>query len=739
VLRIAYRPFGRRLRGIGRSGRGFCATSLIATSLIAGTFLCGALGTSASAQQPTFSMAVSKSLTSGSTYDGSSPVTYQIDIANTGTGAIEQIVITESLPSAGNVIDEKTACTGWDNPPGNTKLAAGDTLHCTFSYTPSASDLTEGTCIDNHVDVTGNHSTGGSADAVRTCFTGTSLTYSLDVTKTVPKSSYTDADRDLNYTITVTNTGTGALTGIQINDDLKNSSDTSNLSCTIPDSLASGDDFDCTYTYTVPTGVTACIDNHVEVTADNDASDSADAPEVCYRHHGLTTTKSVDKTVYTDADSELHYTIEVKADDTNTGAIKLTGLTDSLNGGVAVDLTTGGGNLVSACTLDTIQPGDTSICTATYQLRPGDYGTTFCNIAYAYSDETSEVISNEVCSGYVNVPDKITDTTNTFIMHRMGRLLTEEPKQPTLNQRARGAGRSFQFSPTPMGYSINAFASLAAIRAANEAANGKAPGDTFDERFNAWIEMHGSTYNDTVMGTPHSGMFGVLYAGTDWLINNGLMIGFLAQVDVANEMTADSMTGGTGWMAGPYLSAEILPGVVLDLRGAWGQSSNSVTQDIMGTSWSGNFDTTRWLVRGKLSGTYQQDNWILTPSAAVAYIAEHKYAFSVSDGMGGMIAVPADDLALGRVTIGPELAYRSVQGNYISEPYASIRLLWDFTASGGLSLDGFASGGIRGALEGGMRINHIGGWEMDLSAMYDGLGTPGFGAVSVQGSMRVPF
>lgn len=686
-------------------------------------------------EAPKYSLKVKKTVEEQHYTYSSRDLHYKITITNDGNMPLSGVSLVDKL----NDVVTNISCSI------KSPLQPNEHVDCTYTYTVPPNVTT---CFVNEVHVSGPNNTYASDKTPSVCY---KPDYKVSVTKSVTETKFTDNARSLHYVITVSNDGNDPLSGILLNDNLLSDGHTTVTACIIPNPLAPHTQFQCKYTYNVPNGQTGCVTNSVKVDTAQGVSATAEAPKVCYEHFGLKVTKAVDKTTYTDADHELLYTFTILADDANTGNITLTSLTDVLNIDDAVELlgkTTIGAKWTNInCVSTVLAHGGSYMCHATYKLQSGDYtdGKTVTNVACASWSNTDHVISNEVISTYVNVPEKITETTDTFIMHRMDRLLSDEPKQPTLNQRAHGAGRAVDFTPTVsvMGYSITASTSLASIRAANAAAKGKTPpgmgDDVFDERFNAWVEVHVSAYNDTVLGTPDKGDFGVVYAGADWLINNGLMVGFLVQGDGTKETTADSTTQGFGWMAGPYVSAELAPGVVLDLRGAWGQSSNSVSQDIMGTTWDGDFDTTRWLVRGKLSGTYERDHWVLTPSAAIAYMSEHKKAFTVSDGIGGTVPVPGDNLALGRVTIGPELAYRDVHETYIAEPYGAIRILWDFTEAGLLSMDGYDSGGLRAALEGGLRINCLSGTALDVSAMYDGLGSDSFGAFSLQGSVRVPF
>ena len=72
-------------------------------------------------------------------------------------------------------------------------------------------------------------------------------------------------------------------------------------------------------------------------------------------------------------------------------------------------------------------------------------------------------------------------------------------------------------------------------------------------------------------------------------------------------------TDGNGWMVGPYISTMLSPNLFLDIRGMYGQSDNSSTQDIQNVEYRGDFETDRYLVEAILSGHFEYGGTVLTP------------------------------------------------------------------------------------------------------------------------------
>ena len=60
---------------------------------------------------------------------------------------------------------------------------------------------------------------------------------------------------------------------------------------------------------------------------------------------------------------------------------------------------------------------------------------------------------------------------------------------------------------------------------------------------------------------------------------SNMIVGALVQFDWAKDDSGvlASKVDGNGWMIGPYLSARIHENIYLDLRAAWGRSSNDST------------------------------------------------------------------------------------------------------------------------------------------------------------------
>ncbi len=249
-----------------------------------------------------------------------------------------------------------------------------------------------------------------------------------------------------------------------------------------------------------------------------------------------------------------------------------------------------------------------------------------------------------------------------------------------------------------------------------------------------WVEGRFSGFEDGGR-LDRNGNVGVLYVGGDYRVAENVIVGVLAQFDWSADDSGALATkaDGNGWMIGPYLSARIHQNVFFDLRAAWGRSSNDLT---IGSA-TGEFDTSRWLVKGTLSGNWMYDAWRITPSAELAYIEENGDSFTTSNGS----FVTGQDVSLGRLQFGPEIGYRFAHtADTFIEPFAAIKGVWDFDNPNVAIIDGYVvgPGDFWGRLQGGLNWMTASGLYVRGLASWDGLGAGSYNGYTLQGTVNVP-
>lgn len=256
---------------------------------------------------------------------------------------------------------------------------------------------------------------------------------------------------------------------------------------------------------------------------------------------------------------------------------------------------------------------------------------------------------------------------------------------------------------------------------------------TSGQRFDVWMEGQLTHFDGDK--TQSSGDLSMLYAGADYLITPDLLIGALVQFDRVSDRssTFGSEVTGSGWMAGPYMAARLMPNLFFDARVLWGRSQNDTSP--FGT-YTDSFETSRWLARADLTGNWEFDAWRFTPTAGVTYYEDRQEAYVDSNS----VAIDGQTVSLGRFNFGPEIGYRikAADGSTI-EPFAGIQAIWDFDQSE-TSINGATpgDGAVRGKVEAGLVVTSPWGASLRGAASYDGIGASDFSAVSGQLWLNLP-
>jgi outer membrane autotransporter protein len=267
------------------------------------------------------------------------------------------------------------------------------------------------------------------------------------------------------------------------------------------------------------------------------------------------------------------------------------------------------------------------------------------------------------------------------------------------------------------------------------------PNTTMRPGLDVWVEGHFGRYDDGTGGIDRDGQFKVLYAGADYPIAPGILVGALVQIDDTREDVEDaSLIGeveGTGWMVGPYVGVRLIDSLYFDARAAWGRADNDIwLSDISSGYRTGSFDSDRWLATAKLTGNHRFGAWRLTPEVGLAYGNESYDTYFNSLGQ----IVDSGDATIGRFTGGAEVGYviRMRDGSVL-EPHVGLKGIWNFKTDdivvGGVVADTDKS---RGRVEGGLLYRTAAGWAVRGAGAYDGIGSGDFDAYSGQLWLNVP-
>lgn len=387
-----------------------------------------------------------------------------------------------------------------------------------------------------------------------------------------------------------------------------------------------------------------------------------------------------------------------------------------------------------------------------------DGGTTF----NAASDTaTIDVDPGEslVCT-YQNVRDEdairlaTQRTIRNFMVRRADRVIESSPD---LSRRfaERGSIQRGGMSADVTGagrYQMSLSASLAGMRnaAAAEDARSEASfgsGETpFLENWDIWLAAEASGVEDNRADEKAKSDFALIQLGVDYLVREDLIVGAMAQYDWMDETSgevfaeAGAISGaqveGKGWMAGPYAVWTVRDTLVFDGLAMYGQSDNKVNP--LGL-YSDDFDTDRLLLRASLTGEFTSGPWRLRPQAVVTHFEERQDAYT--DRLG--IAIPGQDITLGRLRAGPQLIWHnaSPDGGWV-ELSARVDGVWDYDAAELLNASGRLVGGagdLRADVRFGFAAQLKSGPLVRFELGMGGFGTGDFEARTGRLEIRIPF
>jgi uncharacterized repeat protein (TIGR01451 family) len=623
---------------------------------------------------------------------------YTITVTNTGNVTLTGLSISDPLTS-----DESCPVTS---------LAPGASTICTASYTVDADDISAGK-VENIATVDTNQTT--PLDTNKVTINYVNLEASFTAVKASTDTNYSQIGDVLDYTITVTNTGDVTLTGLSISDPL-----TSNETCPVA-SLALGQSTICTATYVVDQDDIDAGKVENIATVDTNQTTPLNTNKVTINAVQTTTftaVKASTDTSYSNIGDILDYTITV----TNTGNVTLTGLSidDPLTGD-------------ESCPVESLTPGASTVCTASYTVTQKDIAAgSVSNFAVVDTDQTDPLETNTVTIKYVLDEDAVRDAFESlsynFIAQRLNLLASNGPRLAWQVNRVEGGFGGGVNSLNVVGENGDLTGSFAfssgALRSAvaGERVMPTADAPRSDGGINAWIEGQFAIYNDERDEDDVNGDFFVGYAGVDIEVMNRVNIGIMGEIDWMNEDGDDNAeVEGTGWMIGPYLSAEIADGIFLDMRAMGGTTDNDIRQAVLGIDYDGDFQTTRWLAEATLSGNYEFDSVTLTPDIRLLHIREDQEDYKVSGG-GNTVDVDGNEVILTQLSSGLRLSHLMVTDDMLLRPYIAGRLFWNIDNPGELTIDGeyISTDDVRGAVTLGLDASSD-ALQFGIEGTYDGL------------------
>ncbi len=252
--------------------------------------------------------------------------------------------------------------------------------------------------------------------------------------------------------------------------------------------------------------------------------------------------------------------------------------------------------------------------------------------------------------------------------------------------------------------------------------------DDTDAPFSFWIDgsLTFHTRDDA------NGSLSLVGAGADYLVNERFLAGVALYLDGMRDVTDIGQISGTGALIGPYVSVEIVDNVMLDASVFFGHSWNDADATLFGQTFTGTFETDRFVTKVELEGEWSADAFSIRPSARLYFANDNVGAYTVSNPRGDVVDVDGFSTSTlelgGALTVARTLAF----GDGLDlTPSLGIRAGMGGTGAA-IALDSTYAG-----VTGGLTLAGP-GWALRALADY-GVDTTGLTTTSVRGSMTGRF
>jgi hypothetical protein len=261
----------------------------------------------------------------------------------------------------------------------------------------------------------------------------------------------------------------------------------------------------------------------------------------------------------------------------------------------------------------------------------------------------------------------------------------------------------------------------------------EAPFNPMAQRWEIWAEGTITSFRDAA----YDGSFGIVHVGADYLVNPKLLLGLGAQVDWIDMTGLDgSLTSGTGFMVGPYLTARLSDHLFFDARMAWGKSDNKVSPQ--GVAYTDQVAGRRWLATAALIGDFDKGEFNIRPEARLSYFSETTAAYV--DAIG--VSIPAVTVSFGSLELGPNLSRSFILRNAAQLTLnAGLEGVWTFALenTGTAPVANPVTDGFRGRVNAGMRYTLASGFDISASVAYDGIGDTAINAWTIALGLKYRF
>ncbi len=314
-----------------------------------------------------------------------------------------------------------------------------------------------------------------------------------------------------------------------------------------------------------------------------------------------------------------------------------------------------------ACPRTSLNTAETMDCSGAYIPTESDVARGGVQVFATLLADGEDPVAVSVWLGSVarTLVDTFETLTDDFVSTRF-RLLANGIRTPNVHDRLRGSSQIGTIRISDDGENqILAFStSLAEVNgfaAANAARELGWSSEVEPLPLNIWIDVN-MALHARVNGA--NGHFITAAGGVDYLVTDDLLVGAMVQGDWMTHVDGNKSVDGAGILAGPYVSIALGENLTLDATVLYGSSSNSARVLEAGDLFSGTFDTTRIVAKGKVTGFIDMDLLSVRPNATFVLASETADAFQVTNSAGDTFTVPGEEKLSYEVGIGTTIEYR---------------------------------------------------------------------------------
>jgi uncharacterized repeat protein (TIGR01451 family) len=228
------------------------------------------------------------------------------------------------------------------------------------------------------------------------------------------------------------------------------------------------------------------------------------------------------------------------------------------------------------------------------------------------------------------------------------------------------------------------------------------------------------------------GSLSLVGAGADYLVNDRFLAGVALYLDGMRDVTDIGQITGTGALVGPYVSVEILDNVTLDASVFFGHSWNDANATLFGQSFSGTFETDRFMTKVEVEGEWSADAFSIRPSARLYFANEDVGAYTVTNPRGDVVNV--DGFTTSTLELGGAL---TVARTFAFSDGLDLTPSLGIRAGLGGTGEEIAVDSTYAGITGGVTLTGP-GWALRALADY-GIDTTGLSTTSIRGSMTGRF